>query len=67
MIYYDYTLFKSFGVKMKILVMNWRDIKNPAYGGAEIVTHEHMKRWAKAGHECYLIASAFDGCKKIEG
>ena len=51
---------------MKILVMNWRDIKNPAHGGAEIVTHEHMKRWANAGHECILIASAFYGCKKIE-
>ncbi|MEK6983479.1 MAG: glycosyltransferase family 4 protein [Nanoarchaeota archaeon] len=51
---------------MKILVMNWRDIKNPAHGGAEIVTHEHMKRWVKAGHECYLIASAFPSCKKIE-
>lgn len=51
---------------MKILVMNWRDIKNPLHGGAEIFTHEHMKRWAKAGHECYLIASAFPNCKKVE-
>ena len=32
---------------MRILVMNWRDTKNPAHGGAEVVTHEHMKRWVK--------------------
>lgn len=51
---------------MRILVMNWRDIRNPAHGGAEVFTHEHMKRWAKAGHECYLITSAFPGCKYIE-
>jgi glycosyltransferase involved in cell wall biosynthesis len=47
-------------------MFNWRDIKNPAHGGAEIVTHEHMKRWVKAGHECYLITSAFPNCKNIE-
>ncbi len=51
---------------MRILVMNWRDIRNPAHGGAEVVTHEHLKRWVAEGHECFLIASAFEGCKDVE-
>ncbi len=28
---------------MNILILNWRDIKNPAGGGAEILTHEMDK------------------------
>lgn len=51
---------------MRILMFNWRDINNPAAGGAEVLTHEHMKRWAKAGHKCYLVTSAFPNCKNIE-
>jgi len=51
---------------VNILMLNWRDIKNPLHGGAEVVTHEHMKRWVKAGHSCTLFASAFPGCLKEE-
>lgn len=51
---------------MKILVMNWRDIKNPSHGGAEVFTHEHLKRWVRAGHNCFLITSAFPGCTERE-
>lgn len=29
---------------MKILIYNWRDIKNPSTGGAEVFTHENAKR-----------------------
>lgn len=28
---------------MKILWLNWRDIKNPQAGGAEVMTHETAK------------------------
>lgn len=51
---------------MKILIFNWRDIKNPLAGGAEILTHEHTKRWAEKGHKVVLFSSAFLGCKKEE-
>jgi hypothetical protein len=36
---------------MKILILNWRDTKNPRTGGAEIVTLEHVRGWVNAGHE----------------
>ncbi len=51
---------------MKILVLNWRDIKNPAAGGAEILTHEMAKRWAKWGNEVVQISSRFPQSKSRE-
>ncbi|MDO8621173.1 MAG: glycosyltransferase family 4 protein [Candidatus Levybacteria bacterium] len=46
---------------MRILIFNWRDIKNPSSGGAEILTHELAKRWVKWGHHVTLFASLFEG------
>lgn len=51
---------------MNILIYNWRDIKNPAAGGAEVFTHEIAKRLVSQGHEISLFTSAFDGCKRTE-
>lgn len=36
---------------MKILLLNWRDMKNEWAGGAEIYVTELAKRWIKEGHE----------------
>lgn len=51
---------------MKILIFNWRDIKNPEAGGAEVFTHEIAKRWVKSGNEVTLFTSEFNGCRKEE-
>lgn len=51
---------------MRILVLNWRDIKHPLAGGAEISTHEHAKRWVKEGHKVTQFSSSFKGSKKSE-
>ncbi|MBU3966070.1 MAG: hypothetical protein KKG76_01655 [Euryarchaeota archaeon] len=51
---------------MNILIYNWRDIKNPAAGGAEVVTHEIAKRLVLKGHKISLFTAAFPGCKKNE-
>lgn len=51
---------------MKILIFNWRDIKNPAAGGAEVFTHEVTKRLVAKGHEVTLFVAKFPGCKKEE-
>ena len=51
---------------MNILILNWRDIKNPKSGGAEILTHELAKRWVSMGHYVTLFSSEFSGCKKQE-
>ena len=55
---------------MHILILNWRDPKNPKSGGAEIVTLEHAKAWVKKGHNVTWFTSKFKGSKdteKIEG
>jgi glycosyltransferase involved in cell wall biosynthesis len=51
---------------MRILWFNWRDIRNPEAGGAEVYTHEVMKRLAKRGHEMTLFTSRFMGCQLNE-
>lgn len=51
---------------MNILFLNWRDIKNPSSGGAEILTHELMKGLVKRGHNVTLFTSYFHGSKKQE-
>jgi glycosyltransferase involved in cell wall biosynthesis len=51
---------------MKILIFNWRDIKNPEAGGAEVFTHENAKRWVKNGNEVTLFTSEFKGCDNKE-
>lgn len=44
---------------MKILILNWRDIKNPGAGGAEILTHEMARVWVRWGHEVSQISAKF--------
>lgn len=51
---------------MNILVLNWRDPKNPNSGGAEIVTMEHAKGWVKAGHKVTWLTSSFKNSKNKE-
>jgi glycosyltransferase involved in cell wall biosynthesis len=51
---------------MKILVFNWRDIKNPAAGGAEVFTHEVTKRLVAQGHAVTLFVAKFPGCRNTE-
>lgn len=50
----------------KILIYNWRDIKNPNAGGAEVFTHENAKRWVEKGYDVTLFTSRFPGCMKEE-
>ena len=49
---------------MRILWLNWKDIKHPWVGGAEVYTHEIAKRLVKRGHEITLFTSYFDGAKR---
>ncbi|MBS7252125.1 MAG: glycosyltransferase family 4 protein [Candidatus Freyarchaeota archaeon] len=51
---------------MKLLVINWRDIRNPEAGGAEIHLHEIFKRVVQCGHQVTLLASKYDGCNEEE-
>ena len=51
---------------MNILILNWRDPKNPKVGGAELVTMEHARAWTKAGHQVTWFTSLFAGARKEE-
>lgn len=51
---------------MNILILNWRDPKNPKSGGAEIVTLGHAKGWVKAGHKVTWFTSKFKNSKDEE-
>ena len=51
---------------MNILILNWRDPKNPKSGGAEIVTLEHARAWVNAGHTVEWFTSRFAGAPQRE-
>jgi glycosyltransferase involved in cell wall biosynthesis len=47
---------------LRILWLNWRDIKNPEHGGAEVLTHEIASRLVRKGdHKITLFAAHFPG------
>jgi glycosyltransferase involved in cell wall biosynthesis len=51
---------------MKILVINWRDVKNPLAGGAEIYFQEIFRRIVTRGHEVTQLAVNFPGASKTD-
>lgn len=44
---------------MKILMFSWKDIKNPAAGGAEVMTWEILKEMVCRGHKVTLFTSRY--------
>ncbi len=51
---------------MRVLWLNWRDIKNPSAGGAELFTHEVAKRLVQVGCSVRVFTSTFPGAKLNE-
>ncbi|OIN88000.1 MAG: glycosyltransferase family 1 protein [Candidatus Aenigmarchaeota archaeon CG_4_9_14_3_um_filter_37_18] len=51
---------------MRVLLLNWRDIKNPSAGGAEVYIHEIAKRLVRGGHQATIFTAKFGGCKEKE-
>ena len=56
------------GNNVNILWFNWRDIRNPDAGGAEVFTHEVCRRLVHPSyrHKITLYTSAFHGCRDEE-
>lgn len=55
---------------MRMLVLNWRDAKNPLAGGAEVYFQEIFSRLARRGHDVVLLCERFAGSAaedEIEG
>lgn len=48
--------------RMRFLMLNWRDPKNPLSGGAERVTRAYLNALAQRGHEVFWFANSFPGC-----
>ena len=46
---------------MRILALNWQDLKNPQAGGAEVHLEEILKRLVQYGHHVDLVCSNFPG------
>ncbi|MFP4165248.1 MAG: glycosyltransferase family 4 protein [Chitinispirillaceae bacterium] len=46
---------------MKVLVLNWRDLKHPDAGGAEVHFTELFSRLVKKGYEVTLLTTRFKG------
>ena len=42
---------------LRVLWFNWRDIKHPDAGGAEVLTHEVMRRLIKKGYDMTLFVA----------
>lgn len=51
---------------MKILILNWKDVKNPEVGGAEIIAFGFARRLVKDGHSITFFARKFKNCKSEE-
>ena len=48
---------------MNILIFNWRDIKHPRAGGAEVHLHKIFEPIAQNGNKTVLVSSQFEGCE----
>lgn len=46
---------------MRILILNWRDVRHPRAGGAEYFTHEVAKRLVARGDQVEWFSAAFPG------
>jgi glycosyltransferase involved in cell wall biosynthesis len=47
--------------RVRLLVINWQDIRNPQAGGAEVHLHEIFGRLAQRGHQVSLLCSGWPG------
>jgi len=51
---------------MRLVLCNWKDIRHAAAGGAEVYTHEVLRRWAAGGHEVTQLSAAVAGRPAVE-
>lgn len=55
---------------MDILILNWKDLKNPDVGGAEVILYELGKRLVKDGHTVTWFCRGYEGgasADKLDG
>jgi glycosyltransferase involved in cell wall biosynthesis/O-antigen/teichoic acid export membrane protein len=52
--------------RLRILILNWRDITHPQAGGAEVYTHSVASEWVKEGHSVTLFCAQVNGGPTLE-
>jgi glycosyltransferase involved in cell wall biosynthesis len=52
--------------RLNLVALNWRDIRNPEAGGAEVHLHEILTRMVARGHAATLFATRFAGAPDEE-
>jgi glycosyltransferase involved in cell wall biosynthesis len=50
----------------KILVLNWKDIRHPEAGGAEVVLHELLVRLIKDGYQVTLLTAQYRNSSQVD-
>ena len=58
--------FKGVMETLRLLWLNWRDIKHPWAGGAEIHLHEIARRLAKDGYDISVLTSHINNLPAVE-
>ncbi len=51
---------------VNILILNWKDIRNPEAGGAEVVVFHLARRLVRDGHRVTVFTRAYPGCAPAE-
>lgn len=51
---------------MHVVALNWRDLKNPLGGGAEVHMEEILRQLGRRGHRCTLLTSRYPGAAAEE-
>lgn len=51
---------------MRILILNWRDLKHPRSGGSEVYAQNLARHWAAEGHEVVFFCSEVAGLRDTE-
>ncbi len=51
---------------MNIVAVNWRDMRDPEAGGAEIHLHEILRRMVERGHRVTWFSCQFDGASAFD-
>lgn len=46
---------------LDVLVLNWRDLRHPRSGGAEVLTHGHARRLVERGHRVTMFVGEAEG------
>ena len=52
--------------RLRILILNWRDITHPEAGGAEVYTHNIANEWIKEGHSVTLFCATVHARPSVE-